>query len=408
MACRKTILILGARANQVPAIITAKKMGLEVVCIDPLATAPGSILCDFHYVFDLADAAQCLRIARRHRINGVITVGADYPVPAMAKICKEMDLPGIREEVAESATNKRVMRRQFEKAGVPSPYSLAVHTLNEAIQAYHKLRGPAIFKPAVSHGGRGITRINERANIKDLRFAYERAIQVTRGDGILVEEFVDGPEFSVECLTVGRKTYAIAVTDKLTTGEPYYVEIGHSQPTGLSSKEQTDLIHAAILATQALGIDYAASHVEIRISKDGPKLMEVGARLGGGFINSYLVPLSTGIDMVRSAIEVALGRNPDIAPRFKKGAAVRFLTPSPGRIKSIIGLEKASKIEGVAHISIDVKPGESVPPLLDGSCRVGYVISTGPDAQTAIHLAELAKQKIIIEIEDETKNRKCG
>ncbi len=393
-----TVLVLGARRNQLPMIAAAREMGLRVVAIDNQPQAVGLALADEAHTFDLADVERCFEVARRASARGVVTAAADYPVPTLAALCEALGLSGLSRDAARCATNKKAMRQRLAAAGVPGPASLPAATLEDAQAARRALRGDTIFKPALSQGGRGITQVAADAPSELVAEAFQRAAAATRGDGVLIEEFVAGPEFSVETITCGGKTTVVAVTDKQTSGTPYWVETGHSQPSQAAAADIEALRAAAIAAIAALGIDNAAGHTEARLTAHGPKIMEVGARLGGGSITSHLVPLSTGVNMNHAALQVALGRQPDLLSTRQRGAAMQFLLPPPGVVRHIAGVEAVRQMPGVVELQIDVEPGQLVRPLLDASCRVGYVICEAADAATALGCAAAAIRGITFEV----------
>jgi biotin carboxylase len=395
----KTLLILGARRMQVPAILAAKEMGLKVVAADPQSDAPGLRIADDYSVCDLADEGRCLALARRHRVDGVMTLAADFPLPMVARICEELSLPGVSPNVAIRATNKRIMRRVLAEEGVPCPISLHAATLDDAVAAVEKIPGSTIFKPTLSHGGRGITRLPVNPGRKEIAAAYDRAIAATRADGILVEEFVDGPEFSVEALSFDGRTEVVAITDKSTSGDPYWVELGHSQPSRWPPRDTARLAQTARASAGAVGVDWAASHTEIRLGPKGPCVMEIGARLGGGYITSHLVPLSTGIDMVRATVQLALGIRPELKRGDARGAAIRFLTAPHGLLRSVSGLDRAREVDGVAEIEVYANLGDLVAPPVDATGRIGHVIATGHDARSAVERAERARDLIDFAVE---------
>ena len=390
-------MILGAGRRQLPAIVTARQMGLSAVALDPNPEAQGFQFADHAHVVDLGDYNQCVELARKHSVDGVLTIAAEYPVPTLASLCDELRLPGLSCQAATMATNKVQMRLALAAAQAPCPQFFPVTTVEEAHEAVQVVDGPVVLKPAISNGGRGVTRLAPHGSEYGLATAFERAIRWTRGGGVLVEEFVDGREFSVEAVTCNGNTCVVAVTDKLTTGPPYYVEIGHSQPAQVSAGERERLVHTAMAAIEAVGIDWSASHTEIRLGRKGPCIMEIGARLAGGCIASHLVPLSTGIDLVRAVVDLALGREPDLHPRFQRASAIRFLTPSPGVVRNISGVAAAKRVPGTAVVDVYVEPGHEVFPLLDCTCRIGHVICQAEDPSTAVRRAEIAKQKVRIE-----------
>lgn len=397
MTMARTLMILGARRTQVPAIRKALEMGLRVVVVDPDPDAPGLALASARSVHDLANISALLELARTERVDGILTLAADYPMRAVAVISKALDLPGPSPATVEAATNKLVMRKALERAGIQCPRYLNVRDLDSAKSALASLASPAIFKPAMSHGGRGITRVDPRSTPALIEKAFQRALDESRAGGVMVEEFVDGPEFSVETLSYGGRTQVIAVTDKLTSGSPHYVEIGHNQPSRWPAEQLELLRTVTIQAVGALGIDQAAAHTELRLTQRGPVIMEVAARLGGGFINSHLVPLSSGVDMVAAAIQIALGDLPDTTPReTSHSAAIRFLSAPPGKVTRVDGLDESLRVEGLADLEIYVQPGDLVGVMMDARDRLGHVICYGKDVDQAVARAELARQHIRI------------
>ncbi len=395
----KTILILGAGEMQLPGFYIAKKLNLKIISVDPTPHSIGFEFSDKFYVYDLADEENCIQIAKKHNIDGVFTLAADYPVPMVAKICEALGLPGLSVDAAELATNKSKMRKAFEFNHVPSPISISAATLDDTFKALKQINSVSIIKPNLSNGGRGITQLKKTPNDQDIKVAFDNAMTHTRSGGILIEEFVDGPEFSVETITFNGVTHVINVTDKLTQGPPHFVEIGHNQPTMCLKKDIDKIKKTAINGINALGINNSAGHAEIKLTQQGTKVIEIGARLGGGLITTHLVPLSTGINMVKAVIMVALGVQPDTKSNINKGAAVLFFTPPPGKIKNFTGLEEAKKLTGIEEIKIYIKPGETIKPLKDSTGRVGHIVSKANDVSTAIQIAEKARQHILFNFE---------
>lgn len=393
-------MVLGAGENCIPVILAAKALGLHVMAVDPSSHAPGLPLADIAHCLDLADFPGLVALAKDCPPSGVIAFAAEYPVPAVAHLCRAFGLHGLTPEAARLSTNKKEMRRVFAAAGTPSPMSISVHVLEQAeiaLREVARIAPLAIFKPALSNAGRGVTQIHVNASSTAVRAAFDHAMNNTRGDGMLVEEFIDGPEYSVECVAYDGRIEVVAVTDKLTTGAPHFVEIGHSQPAAISPEAYQTLVATAIAGARALGIDWAGIHAEIRLSSVGPRVMEIAGRFGGGYINSHLVPLSTGIDLPQVAVLLALGEKPDLRVKHNHGAAMRFLTAIPGVVTRISGLNTAHKLPGVCVAEVYVKPDDRVQPLIDGSRRVGHVICDGDNAAVAVARAEIALKTIQIQ-----------
>ncbi len=399
---KSTLLILGAGQMQLPAIQTAKSMGLRVIAIDPDPKAPGLALADFSYTFDLGKIDKCLAIARRHAIHAVLSLASEYPIPTIAALCQVLDLSGLNPLTAEGATNKRVMRELLAKADVPIPRSVAVYNLSQAKSSCANTPGEKIVKPVMSHGGRGVTQLSACATGQQISTAFNHALKSTRAAGVLIEEFVPGPEFSVEAMTFNGITKIVAITDKLTSGPPHFVELGHSQPTQLDKEQSSQLEQITRKAIHAIGIDWSPSHTEIKLTPQGPKVIEIGARLGGGFITSHLVPYSTGVDMVKASIQLALGQSPDIEIKHNKGAAVGFITAPTGQITSLQGMERCLCSLGLKSMSLYVSQGDQVCELKDASGRLGHIICTAADPKAALARVEMAKNEIEIRVQKES------
>ena len=210
---------------------------------------------------------------------------------------------------------------------------------------------------------------------------------------------MQGAEVSVETLTVDGVCHMIQITDKLTTGAPYFVEMGHTQPTAHSPEIAEKIRQVTIAANAAVGIENGPSHTEIMVTADGPKIVELGARLGGDCITTHLVPLSTGVDMVECCIRIALGETPKLEPTIQKGSAIRYFSQTSGEVKAIAGLETAEKLPGIKQISIVHGVGQKVEQIRSSSHRLGFVIAQGQNAGDAVAACQRAMEQIHITIE---------
>lgn len=395
----KKIMILGASILQLPAIEEAKNMGLEVIAVDMNPEAVGfSVPGVVKEVISTIDTPAILEAAKRHQINGIMTLASDMPMQSVAVVSHEMGLVGISKETALKATNKAFMRDALKVEDVPVPLYFRVKGIDEFKSAVEKIRiagFKCIVKPADNSGSRGVDLIKED---KDLDAAYDYTIQYSRGGEIVVEEYMEGPEVSVETLAVNGEVHVIQITDKLTTGAPYFVEMGHSQPSQLSEEIKERIRHVAVAANKAIGIKNGPSHTEIKITKDGPKIVELGARLGGDCITTHLVPLSTGINMVECSIRIALGEKPDLEPKWNKGSAIRYLKTNTGIVKDIKGLQEAEGIEGVVQVSIVHGIGEEIGEIRNSVDRAGFVIAQAKDVKEAIELAQQGIETVVMEI----------
>lgn len=395
----KKIMILGASILQLPAIEKAKEMGLEVIAVDMNPQAVGfSVDGVVKEVISTIDTPAILEAAKRLKIDGIMTLASDMPMQSVAAVCEALGLVGVSKETALKATNKAFMRDALREHDVPVPMYFRVKTKEDFLDAVRKIRTQGykcIVKPADNSGSRGVDLLKEDS---DLDKAYEYSKQYSRGGELVVEEYMEGSEVSVETLAVDGDVHVIQITDKITTGAPYFVEMGHTQPSRLAKDVRERIADVAISANKAIGIENGPSHTEIKVTKDGPKIVELGARLGGDCITTHLVPLSTGVNMVECSIKIALGEKPDIEPKWSKGSAIRYLHTDVGLIQQISGVEDAKKVHGVRQISIIHGIGDNAKEVRSSVDRVGFVISQGDSSEEAIQSCNNAIGKIMISV----------
>ncbi len=397
----KKIMILGASILQVPAIRKAKQMGLKVVAVDMNPNAIGFEESQIEKeIISTIDIDKVTEAAKRHKIDGILTLASDMPMRTVAAVAKEMGLVGIDEDTAIKATNKACMREALKKNNVPVPKFYKVSNRTEYAFAVSKFNSAFIVKPADNSGSRGIVKVDDLSDHNFISYAYDYARTSSRNGDVVVEEFMEGPEVSVETLSVNGECHVIQITDKMTTGKPHFVEMGHTQPSRLDSDTKIKIAEIARAANKAIGITNGPSHTEIIVTKDGPKIVELGARLGGDCITTHLVPLSTGVDMVECCIKIALGETPDFSAKFSKGSAIRYLTCPGGKVKSITGIEEAKRANGVKQVSIVHGIGEVVGEIKSSADRVGFVVAQGDTASDAAIKCEEACGKIRFSIED--------
>lgn len=398
----KKIMILGASILQLPAIKKAKEMGLEVVVVDMNPDAVGFQTEGIEKeIISTIDIPEIVKAAKRHSIDGIMTLATDMPMRAVAAVAREMNLIGISADTAVKATNKAEMRKALKKAGVPIPVFYKVSTKEEYLEAVGKIKEAGyrcIIKPADNSGSRGINLLKDYDS-ETVEKAYNYSKESSRSGDLMVEEYMEGPEVSVETLSVNGVCHVIQITDKLTTDAPYFVEMGHSQPSGHTEEIKKQIAEVAIASNHAIGISNGPSHTEIKITKDGPKVVELGARLGGDNITTYLTPLSTGVDMVESCIRIALGETADLEPKCHKASAIRYFRVEQGFIRDIRGLEEARKIPGVKQIYVVHGIGEKMNGIKSSGDRSGFVIAQADTAEEAVEICEKALDLIEIEME---------
>lgn len=397
----KKIMILGASILQVPAIEKAIDMGLEVIAVDIDSNALGFKIPDVKKeIISTIDIESVMSAAKKHNIDAIMTLASDMPIMTVAKVSKKLGLVGVDLDTAIKATNKSKMRESLKSFGVPVPLFYKVDSLDKCIKAVNKIKDKGykcILKPADNSGSRGIVLLPD-FNEKTINIAYNYSKNNSRNKIVMVEEFMEGPEVSVETISVDGKCNIIQITDKITTGAPYFVEMGHSQPSQLPDSIKDKIKEITIAANKAIGIISGPSHTEIKITQNGPKIVEIGARLGGDNITTHLTHLSTGVDMVESCIKIALGEKPDIRIKYDKASAIRYFDQSHGRIKSIRGVEEASKLPGIIQISIIHGKDHIINGIKSSSDRVGFVIGQADDCKGAISTVIKALSLIKIDL----------
>lgn len=385
----KKIMVLAAGLLQIDVIEKAKSMGYYVLAVDGNPKAPGFNVADKAICADIVNEETMLKIARDEHVDGVIHPCSEVSMAVMGRINDELGLSGISREQAICATNKHLMRKAFEKGNAPSPKSILAQDAEDAwSRLQNELDTDAILKPSRNSGSRGIAKVSRDMDKGDFIRAYDEALSESRDHSVLIEQFIEGPEFSIEMIVWQGDIHVLTVTDKKTTGAPHFVELGHNQPSCFSATDVETLKAAAVAGVKALGVNNCACHAEAKLMNGKAYLMEVGARLGGDFISTELTHLSTGIDMVAAAIDVALGVEPDLSAKEEpKGVCVRYFCPKPGKLVSISNTEVLNN----PHVylwEIYPKEGDVIPAVTSSLCRSGHVIVTEKTPQKSIELAE--------------------
>ena len=382
-------MILAAGILQVPVIKKAREMGCYVIAADGDVNAVGLRYADKAIVANITDEETMLQVARDENVDGVIHPCSEVSMSVMGYINDSLGLSGISKSMAKRATNKHLMREAFAKYGAPSPQSYCTTNANVAWSLFcGKFDTNAILKPSRNSGSRGIAKIERGITQEKFLELYERAYQVSRDKQVLIEQFIEGPEFTVEIIVWNGGVNVLAVTDKKTTGAPYFVEVGHNQPSVFPKDIVEKVKAAAIAGVEALELTNCACHAEIKVENGNAYIMEIGARLGGDFISTELTHLSTGIDMVAAAVNVALGVAPDLEPKEKKqGVCIRYFCPRPGKLVSIEGIECLND-ERIYLSEIYCKEGDEISEVKSSLDRSGHIIVVDESPQKAIELAD--------------------
>ena len=392
----KTVVMLGGSMLQVPAIEAAQRLGFRVVCADYDPDAVGFKVADASSPTSTLDIEEVEKLALREHADFVITSTSDAPVRVAATVSERLGLPtGISSSNAVCATQKDAMRIRLGDYGIPMPAFMVCHTPEKFKLALERFGYDCVAKPADAAASRGVKLITpaDRETLVEELFAF--FCRFSRSGTVMVEERVRGREVSVEGMTVNGKTTILAITDKMTTEPPFFVELGHTEPSRLPADAQEAICDIAARTIEAIGIQCGPSHTEIMLTDDGPKVIETAARLGGGFITSRLVPLSTGVDFVEGSVAAALGLPYDFEPKQNRGAAIRFITARrSGVIRSTEVPDEVRDAEGVEEVALYLNPGDTIDTPHSGNDRIGHVVCSGADADEAAARAEWALGKI--------------
>jgi biotin carboxylase len=392
---QRTLLIVSGGVEAVDAVVRAKEMGLTVVVSDINPEAPGFSHADSCLIADVYGASETAAAAERYsrkvrRIDGVICVAADAPLTT-ASVCERLGLPGISRASAELASDKLAMKRRFAEAGVPIPWFAEVET-PQALQRIAVERGrDLVIKPADSRGSRGVQRIS---HVEDLTKAFIFARSHSPSERVMVEQYLDGPQISTESVVVGGRCWTPGFSDRnyeyLERYAPFFIENGGDLPSHLAPDLQAKVKDVVARAASALGIVNATVKGDIVVHKGEAYVIELAARLSGGFFCSREIPLNTGVDFVGAAIKLALGEavdQADLEPKFQRPVIQRYAFPPAGRVTSISGADEARGMPGVAELIVTAKPGDVIPPAGDKRPSAAMVLATGQTRDGALQAA---------------------
>lgn len=366
----KRLAIIGASYLQEPLIIRAREMGIETHVFAWAKDAVGSKEADFFYPVSITEKEEILAECRRIGIDGICSIASDLAVVTVNYVAEKLRLVGNGIENTTLSTNKQNMRKAFEENNDPSPRSIPAEDANDVDE---DISYPVIVKPVDRSGSRGIYKVNDRTGL-------DEAINASKSQGFiqkaLVEEYVEGKEYSVECISYEGIHHFLTITSKYTTGAPHYVERGHLEPADCKGELLEKVKNVVFHALNTLKVRYGASHSEIKIDEDGNiMIIEIGSRMGGDFIGSDLVKLSTGIDYVEAVIQCALGEKPSLAAsRHFAAAGVRFICTA----------DDIDEYNIISKSNPEILVKADVPEIIDGqitdsSSRFGYYIMKADD-----------------------------
>lgn len=400
----KTLLIISGGIEAADAAVQAKAMGHTVVVSDRDPDAPGFAFADSCLIADVygprETAAAAERYSRKIRqIDGVLCVAADAPVTA-ATVAERLRLPGLPVHVAELACDKLAMKKCFRSAGVAVPWFAEVSTPQELQRIAIERGRNLVIKPVDSRGSRGVQRV---AQVEDLGKAFMLARSHSPSERVMVEQYLDGPQVSTESIVLDGVCYTPGFSDRnyeyLEKYAPFFIENGGDLPSHLPADIQDKVKDLVGRAAAAMGITTGTVKGDIVVHQGEPYVIELAARLSGGFFCSKEIPLNTGVDFLGAAINIALGEPVDpamLVPTRQDAVIQRYAFPDPGTVVSVTGAEAARAVPGIADVVVTARPGDIIPPAGDKRPSGAMVLATGASREAALKAAKDALAQIVI------------
>ncbi|MEU6355751.1 ATP-grasp domain-containing protein [Streptomyces sp. NPDC047072] len=336
-------------------------------------------------------------------LDALISVG-EWHMISGAESAHRLGLPGQAPASVRAARIKSLQRQACSDAGVPIPAFAVARTPEEAAAAATARGFPCIVKPVDYGGSYGVRLCHSAEEVvrhgEFLHSVTHNQRDQRMSEEILVEEYLEGPEISLETLTFDGETRFLAITQKVTVPPPAFYETGHALPAVLDPALEAECRRITLDALDAIGYVFGAGHIELKLTADGPKLIEVNCRPAGDRI-THLLNRALDVDPTELLIEMYLGIAPDRVPEPARGAAIVFLPSPGGRVVAVEGLERARAVPGVEDVSLYVGPGDVLAPPTNNNDRLGYVTATGPDSVAALAAATTAAESILVKMEAE-------
>lgn len=350
-------------------------------------------------VTETNDIPALVEAVKPYSFDGVITV-CDYYIDTVREVARALGLPSPFPEQVKTVRHKHLMRQALDRAGLPNPAYRLARSWPEVESAAEAVGYPLVLKP-VDLASSAFVRLVRNAG--ELRNAYEdlEAFPVNfrgqeRDCTYLLEAYMIGEEVSVESVSYKGETVMIGITDKSVTGSPYFIENGHMFPAPVGESLRSEVMQAVQDALKAVGYDHGVAHTEVKLTAEGPRIVEINPRTAGNYIVE-LIQRVTGMDMLQAFVDLSLGRKPDIVPQDCgiASAAVMFLVPlQAGTILRMEGRELLEADERIVRYKLEECEGREVAAPIDNACYLGYVVTQDRDGLRARSYAEEALGRI--------------
>lgn len=393
----KTIMVIPGANAQIPLIKSIKKQGYSVVCVNPYEDSPAFEYADYSEQYDIMDVENCIKVAKKYNVCAVLSDECDIAMPSLAKISEALGLPSIGSDLAKLYTNKEMMREFSEKNGFPyTPYKQCAN-LDEAKSFFNSLKsGKMIIKPLDSNSSRGVYTVTSEQELDDYfneSLSYSRSVKA-----VLCEEFIDGTEFTIDGVVINGKHYCLAISEKdhYKHHPNIACELYFSNHNDKFDYEKLMKLNNAYV--EATKLPFGFTHAEYKFNGEEFILIEIGARGGGNFISSHIVPIMSGIDNYKILVDEILGKNtissleknPELYDRCSVLKFFDIPQEDNGKgVKSVLGEEILKDNPKIALYSFNFEIGEKLYTASDDSKRVGFYIAYG---DTKAELDELMKE----------------
>jgi len=381
------ILILGGSNSQINAISRAKQKGYSVVVSDYYEDAPGKKICDYKELASTFDIEANIEVAKKHDIDGIMTIGTDQPVYTKAKVAYELGLPScINVDVAKAVTNKKVMKELFEKHNIPTT-KFAFLSKGFQDSKLEGLKFPVVIKPLDSQGQRGVYKLD---SIKEIRDKIDNCLSYSREKEILVEEYYKNDEITVSGWVENDKVNVFTVVDRVTYDRfPHIgVCIAHNFPSKHLRNYFDEIINLTEKIVKDFKIHNGPIYFQMLIGLEGIKVNEIACRIGGAY-EDEIIPRLTGIDILDMVIDKTMGKEIDTTKLKEynladndKYSSVQLFFAKPGKIKRLGDMEQIKKLQGVIKGKFNFEVGDEIKEIENATQRAGYVIIEGKDKKT--------------------------
>ncbi len=361
----KKIAVIGANEPLLRFYRQAKALGYYIIGIAYEKGAVCKQYCDKFYPISFIEKDKVLDVCKKECIDGITSFSLESALPTVVYVAKKMGLTSNDEDCLERTATKYAEREAFEKSGLPIPKYVRVRTIDDL--QMKELKYPIIVKPLDGGGSKGITKLDSKEGLES---ALQFAINNSRMGEAIVEEYIEGREFSIESISYKGIHHILQITDKVTSGEPHFIEMQHHQPANISSEMAALIRQTTEKGLTALAIKNSAGHTELRVTPDGiPFIVEIGARMGGGMITSDLVRLSTGYDMVKGVLELATGNWHEPVLKWRKYSGVYFSSPLAPYVSEAI-----RNCKNYPEIVDSALNGRTYKEALSNADRSGYLL----------------------------------